>query len=167
MLRYAAAVAAARLAACECAGDINSIDPPEAVEQRVLRRIAATRTSARVPIAPRGNVEVTPLLPPFALAADGRRRVDFAQGSEHEIAILFADIRGFTTFAEHRLPYDVVFVLNQYFAAMGQRRRTSRRPPRQIHRRRGDGAVRAGQRPGAGLPRSAGGAREMSRALGA
>ncbi len=63
---------------------------------------------------------MTPLLPPFAAAIDGRRRVDFAQGSEREIAILFADIRGFTALAEGRLPYDVVFVLNRYFAAMGR-----------------------------------------------
>jgi adenylate cyclase len=102
-------------------GDINSIDPPEAVEQRVLRRIAATQNiRLACQLRPRGNVEVTPLLPPFALAADGRRRVDFAQGSEREIAILFADIRGFTALAEGRLPYDVVFVLNRYFSAMGR-----------------------------------------------
>ena len=38
---------------------------------------------------------------------------------EREIAILFADLRGFTTLSEDRLPYDVVFVLNRYFTAMG------------------------------------------------
>jgi adenylate cyclase len=68
----------------------------------------------------RAAVEVTPLLPPFAHAVDGRRRVDLAQGSEREIAILFVDIRGFTALSEGRLPYDVVFVLNRYFAAMGR-----------------------------------------------
>src|SRR5207248_7119934 len=99
----------------------NSIDPPEPVEQRVLRRIAATpNIRLACQLRPRGNVEVTPLLPPFAAAADGRRRVDIAQGSEREVAILFADIRGFTALAEGRLPYDVVFVLNRYFAAMGR-----------------------------------------------
>jgi adenylate cyclase len=51
---------------------------------------------------------------------DGRRRVDIAQGSEREIAILFADIRGFTELSEGRLPYDVVFILNRYFAAIGR-----------------------------------------------
>jgi adenylate cyclase len=71
-------------------------------------------------LRPRGAVEVTPLLPPFAHAADGRREIDLVQGSEREIAILFADIRGFTALSEGRLPYDVVFVLNRYFAAMGR-----------------------------------------------
>src|SRR6202023_2277234 len=42
------------------------------------------------------------------------------RGSERESAILFADIRGFTGLAEGRLPYDVVFVLNRYFAAIGR-----------------------------------------------
>ena len=34
--------------------------------------------------------------------------------------MLFADIRGFTQFSEQRLPYDVVFLLNRYFAEMGR-----------------------------------------------
>jgi adenylate cyclase len=102
-------------------GEIRSIDPPAEDELRVLRRIGATsNVRLACQLRPRGAVEVTPLLPPFAHAADGRRRVDFAQGSEREIAILFADIRGFTALSEGRLPYDVVFVLNRYFAAIGR-----------------------------------------------
>jgi len=102
-------------------GEVHSIDPPSANEQRVLGRIGA-RPNIRLAcmLRPRGAVEVTPLLPPLAIAADGRSRVDFVQGSEREIAILFADIRGFTALAEGRLPYDVVFVLNRYFSAMGR-----------------------------------------------
>jgi adenylate cyclase len=102
-------------------GEFHSIDPPGEDEMHVLGRIGATRNiRLACQLRPRGAVEVTPLLPPFAAAADGRRRVDFAQGSEREIAIMFADIRGFTALAEGRLPYDVVFVLNRYFAAMGR-----------------------------------------------
>jgi adenylate cyclase len=102
-------------------GEIHSIDPPAEDELRVLRRIGATsNVRLACQLRPHGTVEVTPLLPAFAQAADGRRRVDFAQGSEREIAILFADIRGFTRLSEGRLPYDVVFVLNRYFAAMGR-----------------------------------------------
>ncbi len=40
-------------------------------------------------------------------------------GQEKKIAILFADIRGFTAFAESLLPYDVIYVLNRYFQKMG------------------------------------------------
>jgi len=101
--------------------EIGSIDPPAESELRVLRRIGATsNVRLACQLRPRGAVEVTPLLPPYAHAVDGRQRVDFAQGSEREIAILFADIRDFTSLAEGRLPYDVVFVLNRYFTAMGR-----------------------------------------------
>src|SRR2546426_484250 len=47
------------------------------------------------------------------MAPDGR------QGRERELAVLFADLRGFTRMAENKLPYDVVFVLNRYFATVG------------------------------------------------
>jgi adenylate cyclase len=40
-------------------------------------------------------------------------------GREATLAILFSDIRSFTPFAEHSLPYDVVHVLNRYFRDMG------------------------------------------------
>jgi adenylate cyclase len=36
-------------------------------------------------------------------------------GQEQKLAILFADIRGFTSFSEAVLPYDVIYVLNRYF----------------------------------------------------
>jgi adenylate cyclase len=102
-------------------GEIGSIDPPGEDELRVLRRIGApSNVRLACQLRPRGTIEVVPLLPPFAHALDGRRRVDSTHGSEREIAILFADIRGFTSLAEGRLPYDVVFVLNRYFAAMGR-----------------------------------------------
>jgi adenylate cyclase len=41
-------------------------------------------------------------------------------GEDKEIAILFADIRGFTSFTERLPPYDVVYALNRYFLQMGQ-----------------------------------------------
>jgi len=41
-------------------------------------------------------------------------------GSEKGIFILFADIEGFTAFAEALLPYDIVHVLNRYFNRMGR-----------------------------------------------
>src|SRR5437588_392541 len=95
--------------------------PPGDDEQRVLNRIGARRNvRLACQLRPTVPVEVTPLLPPFAHAADGLRRVDLAEGSEREIAVLFADIRGFTALAEGMLPYDIVFLLNRYFAAMGQ-----------------------------------------------
>ena len=41
-------------------------------------------------------------------------------GEEKRIAILFSDIRGFTTFSEGLPAYDVIHVLNRYFHEMGK-----------------------------------------------
>jgi adenylate cyclase len=41
-------------------------------------------------------------------------------GEEKEVAILFADIRGFTSLSERLPPYDVIYVLNRYFNHMGR-----------------------------------------------
>jgi len=60
---------------------------------------------------------VTPLLPVTIGAAQVPVGARF--GQEREITVLFADLRGFTRLAEHKLPYDVVFILNRYFEAVG------------------------------------------------
>jgi len=39
-------------------------------------------------------------------------------GTERQVAILFSDIRGFTTLAERLYPYDVIHLLNRYFDRM-------------------------------------------------
>src|SRR5581483_5693531 len=41
-------------------------------------------------------------------------------GEEKKLAMLFADIRSFTPFAERLLPYDVVHVLNRYYHEVGR-----------------------------------------------
>ena len=102
-------------------GAAQSLEPPSDGERRVLCRIRAT-SNVRLAcmLRPTGPIEVTPLLPPLALAEDGQRPIDIALGKEREVAILFADIRGFTALSENRLPYDVVFILNRYFAMVGR-----------------------------------------------
>ena len=56
------------------------------------------------------DIELTSLL-----AAD---KTPISVGEEKKIAILFADIRQFTTFSEALPPYDVIHVLNRYFTQM-------------------------------------------------
>ena len=41
-------------------------------------------------------------------------------GRDEEITVLFCDLRDFTVLSEARLPYDVVYLLNRYFAIVGQ-----------------------------------------------
>jgi len=88
---------------------------PQEDEARVLRRIGAP-ASVRLAcqLRPVADVSVTPLLPPGATAADAMERVEYQRSEERTVAVLFADLRGFTRLAESRLPYDVVFVLNRY-----------------------------------------------------
>jgi adenylate cyclase len=54
--------------------------------------------------------------------ADQTRRgaVAASVGQEKHIAILFSDIRGFTTFSESLPAYDVIHTLNRYFHEVGQ-----------------------------------------------
>jgi len=47
---------------------------------------------------------------------DRRERAPGPVGKEQEVGVLFADLRGFTSFAESLLPYDVVHVLNRFYA---------------------------------------------------
>jgi adenylate cyclase len=93
---------------------------PQIEEMRVLDRIAAPpAVRLACQIRPRHDLEVTPLLPPTATATDGSARAGTRLGQERDLAILFTDLRGFTRLAENRLPYDTVFLLNRYFAAVG------------------------------------------------
>lgn len=97
------------------------VPQPSNDEERVLRRVGAPpNVRLACQLRPLSDLNVIPLLPPTIESADGLLRPSASQGSEREIAILFADLRGFTKFSEHRLPYDVVFVMNQYFRAMGE-----------------------------------------------
>ena len=97
------------------------LPPLTANETRVLERISAPHgVRLACQIHPTASLEVTPLFPPTTSARDGRHHQRHLAGEEREIAVLFADMRAFTELAENRLPYDVVFVLNRYFAAMGQ-----------------------------------------------
>ena len=101
-------------------GNPASIPPPANDELTVLRRVGAPdNVRLACQLRPRGDIEVVPLLPPLLHPREGFRRSGHVLGTEQEIAVLFADLRAFTRFAESKLPFDVVFILNRYFAAMG------------------------------------------------
>ena len=102
-------------------GEEGTMPPADLEERRVLERIgAAPDIRLACQLRPRGNLRVTPLLPATAQPRDGYARPGYLHGSEREIVILFADLRAFTRLAEQKLPYDLVFLLNRYFAEMGR-----------------------------------------------
>jgi adenylate cyclase len=95
--------------------------PPTPQERATLTRVKA---GANVRLAcqfrPIHDLAVVPVL-----SASGGRVSNLAwsnraaRGQEREIAVLFCDLRGFTNFAEKRLPFDTVFILNRYFEVVG------------------------------------------------
>jgi adenylate cyclase len=100
----------------------SSLPAPGTDELRVLRRVGAgpgVRLACQ--LRPLGPVAVAPLLdaalPPRELL---RFRSPPTLGAERVVAVLFADLRDFTRLTEHRLPFDVVYLLNRYFRAMGE-----------------------------------------------
>jgi len=100
---------------------LESLPPPSAEESRVLSRISAA-PNVRLACQLRANkaLDITAMLNPDAAAREGFANPQREDGNEQEIAILFADIRAFTKLSESKLPYDVSFLLNRYFAAMGK-----------------------------------------------
>lgn len=90
-------------------------------ELRVLERVGAPpNMRLACQLRPTQDLSVVPLLPATASARDGFARPAHISGQEREIAVLFADLRRFTSIAERRLPYDVVFLLNRYCEAVGK-----------------------------------------------
>lgn len=101
-------------------GGAEFLRPATADERRVLKRVGAPPTvRLACQLRPTHDLAVTPLLPASAQPRDGFAAPESGQGQEQEIAVLFADLRAFTQLAEPKLPYDVVFILNRYFEAVG------------------------------------------------
>jgi len=65
-------------------------------------------------LAPVGDVRVRVLIESHAAPSEV-----LPEAVEEQVAVVFADLRGFTAFAEGRLPFDVCNVLNRYFDSMG------------------------------------------------
>jgi len=88
------------------------------VEIKALTRIGAEpEVRLACQTRPTHDLAIHPLLPPSAGARDANRPGVMA-AREQTIAVMFLDIRGSTRLGEHKLPYDVLFTLNQFFAAM-------------------------------------------------
>jgi len=101
-------------------GAKEAIPAPAPEEAKLLNRVgAAPDVRLACQLRPHGDLRVAPLLPATAQARDALRRPGYLHGAEREVAILFGDLRAFTQLSEKKLPYDLVFLLNRYFAEMG------------------------------------------------
>ena len=103
-----------------CGPGAEHLPEPSAEEAKVLSRVGAPEgVRLACQIRPSQSLAITPLLPATTGPKAAWKQPPHMQGSEREICVMFADIRSFTRFSETKLPYDVVFVLNRYFRAMG------------------------------------------------
>jgi adenylate cyclase len=96
----------------------EELPSPNDLEAHALARIGAPAgVRLACQLRPHNDVSVYPLLhPDLSIGSRPLRGKEF--GEERRVTILFIDLRGSTRLAEARLPYDVVFVLNHYFAEM-------------------------------------------------
>tara|TARA_B100001175_G_scaffold294627_1_gene282047 strand:+ start:194 stop:1864 length:1671 start_codon:yes stop_codon:yes gene_type:complete len=100
---------------------LDQLEPPRQKEKRVLRGIGAPENVRLACQAfPKIDLNVSPLLAHDANYKENASEQKYIHGSDREICIMFTDLRAFTKMSEKKLPYDVVFILNQYFKLMGE-----------------------------------------------
>ncbi|OMH33696.1 adenylate/guanylate cyclase domain-containing protein [Motiliproteus sp. MSK22-1] len=99
-------------------GGQENLQPAEMEENNALAGIKAdpnVRLACQLHVDQ--DISIVPLIPPER-SSDYVRKPGGVEGKEQQVAVLFVDLRGSTALGELRLPYDVVFILNQFFSAM-------------------------------------------------
>jgi len=99
----------------------ESLAEPGKDEAATLARIkAAPDVRLACQIRPEKNLDLVQLVWPKTemQAADANSEED--EGVERNVAVMFIDVRGFTSMSAEKLPYDVVFILNALFEAFGE-----------------------------------------------
>ena len=111
-----AACTTCRVLVVEGADRVAARPPEEAAVLAPLGADSGIRLGCRA--VPEGPVTVRRLvIDEDDIALTDRRQVTLGPaGREQEVGVLFADLRGFTSFAEALLPYDVIHVLNRFYA---------------------------------------------------
>jgi adenylate cyclase len=102
-------------------GELGGVPPPSAREAFVLQRVGASADPAvrlACPLRPQQDIAFVPLLPPQVSTSfvHGKSRVH--PGEERYVVSMFVDLRGSTGLAENRLPFDTVFIVNRFLAAV-------------------------------------------------
>ena len=100
--------------------DRSNLPKPSGRESFVLRRVGASADPAirlACQLRPVADIAFIPILPPFIGADFVRRRLRANLGQERYIVSMFVDMRGSTHFAEERLPFDAIFLVNRFLEA--------------------------------------------------
>lgn len=99
----------------------GSLAPPGYPEAITLASIAAPpNVRLACQVRPASAMTITRLLRPASTGPEGAELQELdSAGVEKVLAVMFLDLRDFTQLSQSRLPYDVVFILNEFFAAAG------------------------------------------------
>ena len=103
--------------------DRGVLPPPSGRELHVLHRVGAgADPSIRLAcqLRPTTDIAFIPILPPFVGADFVRNRTKINIGEERYIVSMFVDMRASTKFAETRLPFDAIFMVNRFLGAVSQ-----------------------------------------------
>jgi adenylate cyclase len=102
-------------------GDPRELPEPSHREAFVLERVGA-RVDPSIRLAcqlrPLKDIAFWLIFPPRMNAGGVRRSVKVNSGEERYVVCLFVDMRRSTAMAEKRLPYDTMFVINRFLAAV-------------------------------------------------
>lgn len=112
-------------------GPAAHLSPPGRDELRTLARVHAPEgVRLACQLRPSGDLQVTPLFSPLAEAPGS---VPFGRfGRERDVAVLFVDLRRWSGLSERQWPADLVYVLDRYFAIVGEAVRESGGLPNQF-----------------------------------
>ncbi len=100
---------------------VETLDPPKFPEAFTLGSIGApANVRLACQIRPTQDITVLRLLRPIST---GPEAVDLEEtdsnGVEKPLAVLYVNMRGYSAIAAQKLPFDVVFLLNEFFGAVG------------------------------------------------
>jgi adenylate cyclase len=103
-------------------GDCSALPEPSQREAFVLARVGAGDPSIRLACQLRPNEDLSffQLFLPSTTTANAHASNPARIGQERYLVSLFVDMRGSTQLAEKRLPFDTVFVVNRFLAAVAQ-----------------------------------------------
>ncbi|HEY1782569.1 MAG TPA: adenylate/guanylate cyclase domain-containing protein [Roseiarcus sp.] len=100
-------------------GGADGLPAPSAAEQAVLERVhAGPEVRLACQLRPTGDLAFVPLLSPYATTLDAYQAGAADSGVERYLVIMFVDMRGSSRLAERRLPFDTVFIINQFLNAV-------------------------------------------------
>jgi adenylate cyclase len=99
--------------------DLSVLPAPSVAEHAVLERVgAAPGVRLACQLRPIEDIAFVPMLSPHATTVDAYRTGSAYSGVERYVVIMFVDMRGSSRLAEGRLPFDTVFVINQFLSAV-------------------------------------------------